>query len=72
MSFFFCQSQNEDLQTEYGRLKVEHEDWKDTHQKQDEQRDTEYKQLKQEKDLEISSLKGNIIISGQKFSYVAL
>jgi len=31
---------------------------KDTHQKQDDQRDTEYKQLKQEKELEISSLKG--------------
>jgi len=40
---------------------------KDTHQKQDDQRDTEYKQLKQEKELEISSLKGKHIEHNVKY-----
>ena len=54
------QSQHEDLQTEYGRIKNQQEEDAELHRKEDEERDAEYKQFKQEKELEISSLKGNI------------
>ncbi|XP_052820761.1 Golgi integral membrane protein 4-like isoform X6 [Mya arenaria] len=54
-------SQHEDLQTEYGKLKNEHEQDNEMHRKEDDERDTEYRQFKQERELEISNLRDNLV-----------
>ncbi|XP_052082287.1 Golgi integral membrane protein 4-like isoform X2 [Mytilus californianus] len=54
------QSQHEDLQSEFTRLRDDLKKDKDDHKLHDAQQNQEYMQLKQEKDLEISSLKDEV------------
>lgn len=56
--FLLFQSQNEDLQSEFTRLREDFNKDKEDHKLHDAQQNQEYMQLKQEKDLEIASLKG--------------
>ncbi|XP_053378534.1 rho GTPase-activating protein gacV-like [Mercenaria mercenaria] len=53
-------SQHEDMETEFGRLQNEKEKENEEHKKQDEERAIEYNQFKQEKSLEIASLKDSV------------
>lgn len=46
------------MESEFGRLQNEKEKETEEHRKQDEERAVEYNQFKQEKSLEIASLKG--------------
>lgn len=52
------QSQHEDMESEFGRLQNEKLKEEEDHKKQEDEREIEYNQFKQEKMLEISSLKG--------------
>ena len=54
------QSQHDDLETDFSKLQTDKEKDKEDHKLQEEQQNTEYQQFKQEKALEISSLRGNV------------
>lgn len=53
-------SQHEDMESEFGRLQNEKATAEEEHKKQDEERAVEYNQFKQEKILEITSLKDSV------------
>ena len=52
------QTQNDDLQAEYSKLNMDYQKEKEDQKQAESQRNQEYMQLKQEKELELTSLKG--------------
>ncbi|KAK3105364.1 hypothetical protein FSP39_023523 [Pinctada imbricata] len=70
-SFLLFQTQNDDLQAEYSKLNLDLQKDKEEQKQVESQRNQEYMQLKQEKELELTSLKDQLANLGREKQQLA-